>query len=215
MIAGGLIDVNDLLRGEGEWRNMQDIVRKAFKHCLDVQHTQNEKISRLTAQVTQLREELNKRPTYDDIDRLIEIKLLAEKKRQGSGPLGDTDNIRLQIAQLNREIEKKVSIQYLESSLNKKMDRSDLLIRDLSKYSVKEYSQEVAKLKLDVVEMKSHLEHFTDIMEEYERKTSDFPKTSEQVIVLKSQIENLYRHLNEVYTKDQLKPLLEDKVSGE
>jgi Arc/MetJ-type ribon-helix-helix transcriptional regulator len=211
MIAGGLLDANELLRGDGEWRNMQDVVRKAFKYCLDVQSTQSEKIARLNAQVIQLREELNKRPTFEDIDRLLEMKLLAEKKRQGSTK--GNDDLRLQIAQVNRELEKKVSIHYLETSLNKKMDRSDLLVRDLSKYSVKEYSQEVAKLKLDVIEMKSHLDNFTDIMDEYERKNSDFSKTSEHVIVLKSQIENLYRHLNEVYTKDQLKPLLDDKVS--
>ncbi len=193
---------------------MQDVIRKAFKSLMDVQTAQSEKISKLNSQVIQLREELNKRPTYDDIDRIIEMKLIAEKKKHlASTSDYAVDDVHSRIANLNREIEKKVSIQYFESSLNKKMDRSDLLIRDLSKYSVKDYCQEVSKLKLDLTEIKSQLDHFTDIIEEYERKNSDFLKTTEQVIVAKSQIENVYRHLNEVYTKEQLRPLLAEKVT--
>jgi hypothetical protein len=37
-------DYSDLMRGEGEWRNMQDVIRRTFKHSVEKIEQQQEQI---------------------------------------------------------------------------------------------------------------------------------------------------------------------------
>lgn len=205
------IDLHDLTRGEGEWKNMQDIVRRTFRACVEYQNQQSDQIAKLTQQVSHLKEELHKRPSWEDIERFVDMKMMSERKH--STPQSqEIDQIKFQVANVRKDLEKKVSIQHLETSLSKKLDRTDLLVRDLTRNSMKEYTQDIAQMKLDLVEVKSTIDHFSDMMESFHRRDAELPRNVTDITVLRSQVENLYRHIADIYTKDQLKHVLEDKV---
>ena len=204
------LDLDDLVRGEGKWRNMQEVIRLAFKQCIDVQKQQEDKISRLSSQVVLLREELSKRPTIDDIDRIVEMKLLGERKRSSS--FAEIDSIRASVAHLAKEIEKKVSVSNFQSSLNNKVDKSEMLAQKLSKSSHKDIDAEIGHIKLNILDIKSQLEQMSGTLATVVKHDKNDSKTTEQVVILKSQVENIYRHLNDILTQDQVKHLLSEKV---
>jgi hypothetical protein len=205
------IDLKDLRRGEGEWRNMQDVIRNAFLHCFDTQQDQAETILKLNKQIKQLKEEISRRPSFEDIERMIDLRLVSDKKYQSTGGL-DNDQCRLSIAKLTKELENKVTLQHFQSTMNRKVDKTDVLIRELTGSATKDTARDVAKLKMDIVDIKSHIEHLTDTIEQDSKFDINRNKLDEEVIVLKSQTENIYRHLNDVYTKDQVKQMNAEKV---
>ena len=64
-------DYSDLMRGEGEWRNMQDVIRRAFKHSFEKIEQQQEQINQLVSTVTVLKSQIAAKPTSQEVDDMV------------------------------------------------------------------------------------------------------------------------------------------------
>ena len=62
------MDLTDLVRGEGEWRNMQEVIRKTFKLTFLHLEKQQEQIDKLTSVTATLRDALATKMTEKEID---------------------------------------------------------------------------------------------------------------------------------------------------
>ncbi|RYH28522.1 hypothetical protein EON65_11830 [archaeon] len=207
------IDLTDLSRGEGDWRNMQDVVRRTFRICLENQQKQADKIAQLSHQVTKLQEDCHRKPSWEDVERLVETRLLANSHRKsvatGSPPL---DEIRLELSQVRASLDHKVNTRTLDCLLAKKVDKADILLRNLTESNSSALQSDLVKLKSEVLDITSRLDLVESEMDK-DSKTVDLPQLSRDMVLLRAQVENIYKSFHDYYNKDHLKHLLEQKVS--
>jgi hypothetical protein len=205
------LDMNALVHGLGDWQNMQDVVRKAFQYSFESQKMQAESINKLCSQVSKLKEELKNRPSWEDVDRLVDLKLLAEKKKTTKALSGEIDQMKLQIAHLRTEMEKKVSVNYLEMSLNKKMDKSEVVMKDLTRFTLKEYDEDMKKVRFELTQLKSDVEHIHETMSA-NLKSFDNAKAATDIALMKAQIESIVGRLREYQTREEVNLALNSRV---
>jgi hypothetical protein len=204
------IDYEGLIRGEGEWKNMQHIICKTFRILIDQNNNQIDLINKLQAQVHTVKEELNQRPTWNDIERLIESKILNDKKKN-SKFYSEVDQMKIEMAHLKSDVEKKVSTNYFDLSMKNKMDKSEAVIRANPKYHGQE-SEENKKLRLEMLQMKSDLEHVSDMITN-NYNGYDLPRVCSDVALLRSQVDHLTETSRNYQTKDEINFLLNQKAN--
>lgn len=211
-----VMDYEGLIRGEGEWKNMQEIICRTFRILVDQNQQQGEAIHRLEKQVSMMKEEINHRPSWDDVDRLIEARILSDKKKNTKFT-SEVDQLKIQVAHLKSDLEKKVSISYLDMSLNKKMDRSEALIKSAGT-SYKGGSgtdttdEDIKKLKLDLLQVKADLENLSDMVGST-FQSFDIARIASDVSILKSQSDHFTHQMKQVYTKEEIAVMLLQKAS--
>lgn len=208
------VDFTDLIRGEGDWRNMQDVVRRTFRQCLETQKQQSEKIAYVTAQLMATKEELNRRPTWEDIERLVETKMMMKTSRGGvpSAVTGGIEDLRLEVANVKASLETKVNMRTLENILSKKVDRSDLAVRSLADSSAMTVQNDVKQLKEGFLDLQSRVSVVeSDIHKVVDE--NDFHQQKRDLLIVRTQVDNIYRSMNDFPTKDHIKHLLDQKVN--
>lgn len=220
----------DLAAGQGEWKNMQEIVIKTFRFCVENIKNHSDQIAILNTQLVVMKEELQRRPTWPDIEKMLEMKSKFDKNQVirgfsvpsvtshgadiNSSIHGEVDYLKLQLAQLKAECEKRVTIQSFKSSLDRKMDKSDILQRDISKFSLKDYTDDLGKLKLEVQDLKGKIENQGQKIEE-EMKLAAVRNSLVDISVLKVQLDRMWNVVNnDCCTRDYLDHKLESKVSS-
>lgn len=206
-----VIDYEGLIRGEGEWRNMQEIICRTFRILVDQNHQQGEAINRLEKQIGHMKEEINHRPSWDDVDRLIEARILNDKKKNGKF-ITEVDQLKIQLAHLKSDMEKKASVSYLEMSLNKKMDRSEALTKSIGSKSSATVDEDMKKIKLDLLQVKADLENLSDMVGT-SFQSFDIPRVCSDVSILKSQMDHVTQQVRSVHTKEEVAVLLLQKAS--
>lgn len=205
----GNFDLTDLIRGEGDWRNMQDVVRRTFRMCLETQQKQTDKIAYLSSQVMALKEEVSRRPSWEEVERLVESKLLAKQPRVAGG--NGMEDIRMEITHIKANLESKVSMRTLENLLSKKVDRSDIAVRSLADMSGASFQRDVKQLKEGFLDLESR----TSVLETETQKIAtdhDLHQQKRDLLVMRTQVENIYRSIGDFYSKDHIKHLLDQKV---
>ena len=218
-------ELHDLALGQGEWRNMQQVIRKTFKLCIEKQHEQSQQIVNLSAQVNKMREELSQRPTWADVENMVTLRANHDKhlasyrsKQAGatspssSSHVQEVEELKLQVAQLRSECERRVTIQSLQNSLQRKADRSDLQALRESTSKVVDAPQDMSKLKLDIAEVRSEMENLQDQVEETKRGLAA-KNAVVDLSVVKVQLEGLFRRVHEeMYNREEITSMLNQKV---
>lgn len=209
-----LIDYEGLLRGEGEWKNMQEIICRTFRILIDQNNHQIDLISKLQSQIHLVKDELNQRPTWNDIERMVDSKILNDKKKNSKFN-NEVDQLKIEVAHLKSDLEKKVSTNYFELSMKKKMDRSEAIIKANPKYVQSHHSdndEDIKKLKIDLLHVKSEVESISDVITS-NFQSYDIPRVCSDVCVMRSQIEHLTNTVHNYQTKEEISFLLNQKAN--
>lgn len=217
-----MANLADLAFGNGEWRNMQEVVRKTFKAILEKQQQQSEQTANLSLQVVKLKEELSRRPTWEDVENLVTMKSTHDRHLAShqSRPLAystsvsDLDDMKLQIAKLQSDSERRVTVQSLQAALNRKADKVDLQSLKESTSKVLETPQEISKMKLDVADIRNQLENLSEQVEQT-AKIAGVKNTVVDMSIVRVQLESLFRKVHEdMYTREEIQSIISDKVSS-
>ena len=132
-----MMSKTDLIRGEGEWRNMQDVIRRSFVLLMDQNEQQQERIVRLEQTVQALQSAVALKPTKQELDEIVEAKLKYLAKITTRLEI---DDVRQQLADVKATVERKASVRYVDDSLRKKLDKTSVGSSSLAK------SETIAKL---------------------------------------------------------------------
>jgi hypothetical protein len=127
---------SDLDRGEGEWLNMQPVIRKAFKDNYDWLGTHQEAMEKLNHAFIKLSSKLESRVDSTELKEAVEKHVSgAFKKAAREDKSGDKiAQLSYELAKFNSlrvEIEKKVGKEDLQEQLRLKVDRTDTSIKQL------------------------------------------------------------------------------------
>jgi len=144
----------NLERGDGEWRNMQLVIRKSFSECFTKLGRQHDTIEKLSKVVVGVNERLGSRLTTTEVSKLIEDSTFKRKLKHEGKVQEQMDQLEYQIAKLNTlkiELERKADLSSLEEGLHTKVDKADVSIRNLLsdslKGDLKNVRKELAHLK--------------------------------------------------------------------
>jgi hypothetical protein len=156
------MDFTDLVRGEGEWRNMQEVIRKTFRITFLQLERQQEQIDKLMGVTATLREALATKMTEKEVELLLAT-------RQRDAKRGISEEVAFIAHQLNdvkADIERKASLRYVDDSLRRKVDKSDVLVKtsqsiqtsEAATHALTGFGTEVSKLSGEVGSLRGKFE---------------------------------------------------------
>jgi uncharacterized protein YukE len=209
------VDLTNMMRGEGEWKNMQEVVRRTLKICFDQLERQGEQVAYLAGQVASLKTQLASKPNRDEIGSLnhanaAKPSLVATAPSKDHVTRTEFDRLKERIAHLQTDIERKASVRYVDECLQRKVDKSDVLIKNLATFSAAQYASQLTQLYQDVTDTKASVESLS-------RATTDMQRNmqgAEEFHVIKNQVEAIYRSMADYYTKNHMQALLNQKVNN-
>ncbi|KAJ1387171.1 hypothetical protein B484DRAFT_425890, partial [Ochromonadaceae sp. CCMP2298] len=76
------IDLTNLVRGEGEFQNIQEIVRRTLLTCFEQIDKQGAQISQLVGHVGSLKAQLAKKASRDEVPALAGVGLMSQIDRR-------------------------------------------------------------------------------------------------------------------------------------
>jgi len=120
----------DLIRGEGDWTNMQSVVRSSFKELFDHSEKQQQQIQDLLEIAINLKSQLALRPSQEELQRIVEDKVRQLLPRSVSKD--KHESLAANVAALRSELERKATVAYVDDSLRRKLDKSDAVVRQLA-----------------------------------------------------------------------------------
>lgn len=210
----GAIDLTNLLRGEGEWKNMQEIIRRTFKQCFDTIEKQSEQIVHLVGQVTSLKKHMSKDiMSRGEIESMVEIKvekMIPTSKRYIQRH--EYDGLVEKVINMRSDLERKASMRYVDDSLRSKMDKSDALVKNISILSNSKYTSQLTSMFSDLSEIKMTVESLAKMTTDLSRDVNDHAVDRNNFHIAKNQIDTIYRSLSTDYcTKNHLQLLLDQK----
>lgn len=218
--------MSDLAHGHGEWKNMQEIIRRTFLQVLEKQADQDNRIASLSGEVTKLKSELTHRPTWEDVEGMLKMQQHHMKQasfalnpigsqhhhHHGSSVPADIHDMKIQIAQLQSDFERKVSIQSLQTMLSRKVDKADFQFVKESGDKLASRTEDITKLKLGVVDIRSQIDNLQEEFDRFSRATG-IKNSVMDISVVKVQLEALFRRVHEqIYSIDDVNNLLKQKV---
>lgn len=149
------IDEIDLKRGEGDWTNMQPVVRKSFAAIFDVIEKQQQQIAELKDTVSKLKREVDKKPNQSDISRQItDARTLTPDVMRKS----DLMAVHALLVDVKADVERKASVRYVDDSCRRKIDKSDVSMRPLL-----QNAEHISKLSVDLAMLKQHVDKYDQI----------------------------------------------------
>jgi uncharacterized protein YukE len=206
------VDLTNMVRGEGEWKNMQEIVRRTLKICFDQMERQGEQVAVLTGQVASLKSQLATKANRDELGSLQQT---SNKNANATVPQSrdlvtkaDLDKLKERVIHMQNDLERKASIRYTDECLQRKVDRSDMLVKNLATFSAAQYSSQLTQLYKDVTDTKAAVDSIS-------RATADMQRDlagAQDLHVMRNQMEAIYRSMEDYYTKNHLQALLNQKV---
>jgi regulator of replication initiation timing len=222
MIANGVIgsiDLTNLIRGEGEWKNMQEIIRRTFKQCFDTIEKQSEQIVHLVGQVASLKKHMSKEVmSRGEIESMVEIKvekMIPTSKRYIQRH--EYDGLVERVINMRSDLERKASMRYVDDNLRSKMDKSDALVKNISILSNSKYASQLTSIFSDLSETKMTVESLVKMTTDLSKDVNDHVVDRNNFHIAKNQIDTIYRSLSTDYcTKNHLQLLLDQKqdISG-
>jgi regulator of replication initiation timing len=208
------VDLTNMMRGEGEWKNMQEVVRRTLKICFDQLEHQGEQVAYLAGQVASLKTQLASKPNRDEIGSLNQPNApkpsgVSTAPSKDHVTRAEFDRMKERIAHIQTDIERKASVRYVDECLQRKVDKSDVLIKNLATFSAAQYASQLTQLYRDVTDTKASVESLS-------RATTDMQRNmqgAEEFHVMKNQVEAIYRSMGDYYTKNHMLALLNQKVT--
>jgi hypothetical protein len=204
------LDLCDLIHGEGEWKNMQDVIRRSFLLSFDQIQKQQEQISKLVDVVTNLRSQLSKKPCRDDIQTMIDTSI-SNMKSHRYAKTSEIDEMKTKIIDFQTDLERKASIRYVDDSVKRKLDKTDNSLRVLSSFSGTQFNAEMTKFASELGDFRARTEILGINVHEIGHELRCTAKEID-VRSMQAQIEDLFAMVNECPTKSQLNPIMSNKV---
>jgi hypothetical protein len=155
MMAAFGVDEIDLKRGDGDWTNMQPVVRKAFAAIFDVIGKQQEEISSLHTTVAKLRRDVDKKPDQKEINRQISD---ARSVAHDVLRKGDLSAVHSLLVDIKADVERKASIRYVDNCCERKIDKSEVSMRPLL-----QNAEHISKLAVDLSQLKLRVDAFDQL----------------------------------------------------
>jgi hypothetical protein len=124
------LNSSDLRDGDGEWKNVPEVLRDMFLSLLEITEKQARKTSKLESQVASLTSQLTSRTTVEEIESIIEIKFKNHKRKGSKSNDRNENDFRVQMSKLQLDIEGKAEIKYVDHCLRKSLEKSALLISE-------------------------------------------------------------------------------------
>ena len=183
----------DLELGQGEWQNMQPVIRKAFKDSYDWLGTHQEAMEKLNHAFIKLSSKLESRVTSSELKGLVEKQIsMSQKKSEKMLEAKTGDEIAklsYELAKFNSlrvEVEKKVDKQALREELLLKVDKTDTSIKQLFGNIVTKNmnvmkddlnmlrSKELEEMEAKVLTLSQELQDTKKRLGEFEKLSGDF-----------------------------------------
>jgi hypothetical protein len=120
------IDLIDLTRGEGEWRNMQDILRRSFRVLFEQFERQQTQMNELNESFSLLKKEQTKKMNSAEINAVIDSKMVTFAR---AASVDEVNALRAQLTEMRSNLERKANIRYVDESLQRKVNKSDLILQ--------------------------------------------------------------------------------------
>lgn len=203
------MDTADMVRGEGEWKNMQEIVRRTLKVCFDQLSKQGEQINQLVGQVKSLKSVLTDKVGRDEFNSHSDR--FYQSNHKSNFAKSEFDKLNDIINRMKKDLERKASVRYVDDCLRLKLDRGDAIVRNLSSFSAEQYSSQLVQLYNDMCEAKLSI----DILSKSSSKENQTNNSNSNLdyYTIKNQIDTIYQSMSDYYTKSHINALLDQKVN--
>ena len=121
------VDLISMMRGDGEWRNMQEVIRKTFHASFSQIERQQEQITQLVQTTHELRRALAGKLSQEEVDSLIQNK--DKKAKAKYVQRSEFDEVKTHVANIAVDLERRAMIRYVDESLKRKIDKTDVILR--------------------------------------------------------------------------------------
>lgn len=204
-----------MVRGEGEWRNMQEVIRKTFKITFLQLERQQEQIEKLMGVTSTLREALSTKMTEKEVELLLATRLRDTKK----GPKEDMAIMMHQLSEIKAEVERKASLRYVDDSLRRKVDKSDVLVRTSQSIQTSQaasnafagFNAEVTKLSGEVGSLRGKFDGMEKLLADQNDRIRSSATTGDMLGV-QNQLNQLYKAVQECPRKEEIVRIYDKKV---
>lgn len=186
----------DMVRGEGDWRNMQPIVRSSFKSLYDQSSNQQKQIADLLEIAVNLKAQLALRPSLEDVKRIIDDKvrhtmLKADSKSRQESTLESLNVMRA-------DLERKATIQYVDDSLRRKIDKGDALVKHLTSGGTELQQTLRALVKDETQKLAAEIGQIRNTQDMLRRSVTDLSRDVGSIKDLRAELNSVSRGLQEV-----------------
>lgn len=186
----------DLVRGEGEWRNIQCCIRVAFKRMDEYTTKQQEQITALTQSVSELRSGLSTKMTSTEIENLVDI---HDRKKPAVAKKSDMERIQLEIVKFDSQMQMKPTFEQMNDAIRR------IVAKSRSPPPAVHQAGDIDGLQSKTDEIIHRLNIQTTEMQEHKL-------SKHEIRVLKSQMEDLYKLFSEFPNKEFLERSIDAKV---
>lgn len=194
---------------------MQEIVRRTLKMCFDQMDKQGEQVAHLTGQVANLKSQLANKVNRDEVNDIVksaQIGASSAAARSSKHNVSQTEHDKLKdlVAHIRNDVERKASVRYVDECLRLKVDRSDLLVKNLATFSAAQYSSQLTQMFQELTDTKNAVDSLAKATSDMQRDVQGV----QDLPVVRSQMEAIYRSMQDFYPKNHIKALLDQKVSS-
>ena len=120
------IDMTDMVRGEGEWKNMQDVVRNSFRLSFEHLDKQQQNIHAQMTALATLRDHVSEKLAEPEVKAMMATLAPTDVSHARRD---DFDSLAANVAELRADVARKATTKYVDDSLRRKLDRTDALLR--------------------------------------------------------------------------------------
>jgi len=199
------LDMTDMLRGEGEWKNMQEVVRNSFRVAFEQLEKQCKQMSGTLQLMGQLRQKVG-----ESLDEGAVKEMLTQYTSQLHHFIDrdEFDNVLTSLAELRSDTARKATTKYVDDSLKRKMDRSDVLIKNAPHLSS---GPEVVRLTKENNNLKKRVEALETMMESVVEQ-GKLAAQQADMNSIKAQVDHVFEKVQEVPTRTDILALVGSKV---
>jgi len=200
------IDMTDLVRGDGEWKNMQDVVRHAFRLSFETLEKQKLEQSSLASILHSVRESSTHKLTENEVIAILEAR---ERTDQNLARKDDLEVLQAKVAEVRSDLARKATTKYVDDSMRRKLDKSDMILRNAPPAAGT--SAEVARLAQENRELRLRMESMESSMREMTEMMKMFAPMGELKAV-QSQVDQLHGVVRQCPSKTDIHVLLDRKI---
>ena len=201
------IDMTDMLRGEGEWKNMQDVIRNSFRLSFENLEKQAESVHNMVNICSTLREDFSNKLNESEIKSLLDTREMTSNM---TAKKMDLDLVEARLAEMKSDLARKATTKYVDDSLRRKVDRTDALIKNAPPYNAPEIQRIITENK----DLRSRMDKMEKLME----SMSDMIKlkgNSDEMHTMKIQMNDMIEALRKTPNKADILAITDEYPSKE
>jgi hypothetical protein len=205
--SGGLIKAEELARGEGEWRNIQLCIRRAFMEQNDTIVRQQDQLNAMMSTINLLREEMAHKTDRSAVVDILDHRQRADAHTHKYAKRKDVDSLKQTVAEISADLERKPTRNYVDESLKRKVDKSESLAaflktnKDLQMPLIAQLTEVRAQLSVQSSQL-------TNVADTQQRVCAN----RDEVNVLRTQVDHLFSLNAELPTREYIATMVDAKV---